>query len=271
VRAIAEESAVESADLRFMARLFCQTSLPHTDPGGSSFERSNGRVHLAIVAPARVGLPYGRLPRLLLCWITSEAVRTRRPDLELGESLSRFMRQLDLVPTGGRWGTITRLRQQMERLFLSSISVCINAEGSTYISQVGIASEASLWWNPLNPDQAGLWGSVVRLTAEFFQQLVERPVPVDLRALRALRSPLAIDTYCWLTWRTCYLLHPVRIKWSTLAAQFGSSYKEVRFFKVNFLRAARDVIRLYPDVRMVVETDSLVIHPGATHVIRRTA
>jgi hypothetical protein len=43
------------------------------------------------------------VPRILLAWMTTEAVRTQSRELVLGDSLSRFMRSLDLVPTGGRW------------------------------------------------------------------------------------------------------------------------------------------------------------------------
>ena len=63
-------------------------------------------------------LPYGTLPRLLLAWVCSEAVRTQSPELVLGGSLAAFMRKLDLYSTsGGTTGGRTRLRNQMRRLF----------------------------------------------------------------------------------------------------------------------------------------------------------
>ena len=68
-----------------------------------------------------IGLPYGTKPRLM-AFISSEAVRTRSKEIVLGSSLSEFMRRLDLTPTGGRWGTIPMLRDQMRRLcFLASV------------------------------------------------------------------------------------------------------------------------------------------------------
>ena len=62
------------------------------------------------------GLPYGAYPRLILVWMTTEALRTGERKLELGRSLSSFMGQLGLQCTGGHWGTIPRFREQMERL-----------------------------------------------------------------------------------------------------------------------------------------------------------
>jgi Plasmid encoded RepA protein len=57
-----------------------------------------------------------------------------------------------------------------------------------------IASGADLWWDPKAPNQAALWQSKVTLSPDFFAEIVRRPVPVDMAALRALRrSPLALD------------------------------------------------------------------------------
>ena len=48
---------------------------------------------------------YGSYSRLILIWMTTEAVRTGNRELELGRSLSRFMALLGLQATGGHWGT----------------------------------------------------------------------------------------------------------------------------------------------------------------------
>ena len=39
-------------------------------------------------------LPYGNFPRLILAWVSTEAVRTRNRVLILGPSLAKFMREL---------------------------------------------------------------------------------------------------------------------------------------------------------------------------------
>lgn len=44
--------------------------------------------------------------------------------------------------------------------------------------------------------------------------------------LRALRSPLALDIYCWLTYRASYLRRPTEIPWTALALQFGAGYAD---------------------------------------------
>lgn len=78
------------------------------------------------------------------------------------------------------------------------------------------------------------WRSKIELSPGFFEILVNRPVPVDLRVASALRSPLAFDVYVWLTYRMSYLRRPTEIPWSALASRFGAEYARVRDFKRAF-------------------------------------
>ena len=99
--AIEDEMALDADALGFMARAMVQATLPHSKVEGNEFTRKNGNYSLTILSPSAIGLPYGSVPRLLLAWVTTEAVKTQSRELELGDSLSGFMRELDLVPTGG--------------------------------------------------------------------------------------------------------------------------------------------------------------------------
>ena len=86
--------------------------------------RRNSSYQLYMIAGGGNKLPYGSLPRLLLAWVCTEAVRTQSRELVLGRSLSEFMRTLDIYSTsGGSRGDRTRLRNQMRRLFNASCSV----------------------------------------------------------------------------------------------------------------------------------------------------
>ena len=63
-----------------------------------------------------------------------------------------------------------------------------------------------------------------------------------VRVIAFLRkSPLALDLYSWLTHRFSYLRRQTEIPWEALAVQFGSDYKDVRFFKVNVKKALKTV------------------------------
>jgi hypothetical protein len=104
-----------------MARSLVQATLPHKATPGSEFVRRNGFLTLTILTPSSIGLPYGSIPRLLLSWITTEAFLTKSPVLQLGSTLSFFMSELGLLRTGGARGDITRLRNQIKRLFSSTV------------------------------------------------------------------------------------------------------------------------------------------------------
>jgi len=276
--AIEAEDAKAVGALGFMARMLVQATIPHRDPGQvSAWGRRNGAFSLVIQPgvtidalthlPLSVGLPYGSLPRLLLAWISTEAVRTQEPMVVLGDTLSAFMRELDLVPTGGRWGSITRLRMQMKRLFSSSISCTYEGEEQWANSGFRIADETHLWWDPKSPDQADLWQSTVTLGHKFYQELIEHPVPIDMRALKALRrSPLALDLYCWLTYRMSYLRKDTMIPWHSLQAQFGADYRRERDFKSKFSESLRKVLTVYPAARANPTSNGLFIQPSRTHI-----
>ena len=96
----------------FMARMMALCSLPRTNPGERiRYKRINGPYTLYMTAGGGCKLPYGNLPRLLLAWLSTEAVRTQSRKLVLGKSLSNFMRTLGIYNSGGN--PQTRLRNQM--------------------------------------------------------------------------------------------------------------------------------------------------------------
>jgi hypothetical protein len=75
------EEAQKAGALGFMARAMVQATMPHRRPKESFFERANGTFTLTMMAPPKVGLPYGTVPRLLMVWLTTEATRNKRREL----------------------------------------------------------------------------------------------------------------------------------------------------------------------------------------------
>ena len=66
----------------FIARLMALCSLPRTNPGNRhQYKRVNGPYKLVMIAGADNKLPYGNLPRLLVAWVCTEAVRTQSREL----------------------------------------------------------------------------------------------------------------------------------------------------------------------------------------------
>ena len=185
----------EDPDLGFMARPMALCSLPRTNPGNQhQYKRQNGPYKLIMVAGGDNKLPFGNLPRLLLAWVSTEAVRTQSRELILGRSLSEFMRSLGInSDSGGARGEQTRLRNQMNRLFSATVSLIYDDKsGFKRVSSL-VADKHEFWWDPKRPDDPSLWDSKIRLGEAFFQEIIQHPVPLDMNTLMALkRSSLGI-------------------------------------------------------------------------------
>lgn len=254
-------------DFAYMARELVQVTLPHRNPGDvPAWSRSNGNLTMTVQPgwdhqrQKPFGYPYGSIPRLLLFWLTAEAVQKRNRQIELGSSLSDFMFQLGLNPATGRGprGDARRLREQMQRLFNAVISFDHTTmqevrQGEGRINMT-VASRVMLWWSPRDPSQAALWGSWVELSKEFFDAITANPVPLDMRALKALkRSPLALDLYAWLSYEAfrAHKTSKVRfVAWKLLAEQMGTDYAEVTNFQQKASGALRKIQALYPALKL---------------------
>lgn len=270
--AMQAEEAKEAGALGYMARALTQATMPHSKPDTNEFTRVNGNFTLTMLAPSQIGLPYGTIPRLLMAWVTTEAVIKKEPTLVLGNSLSAFMKQLGEVGrSGGQWGNIPRVKKQATSLFSSFVSCNYDDGRQIGIENVLIARRADLWWHPKDPDQTALWESTVDLSQDFLEEIIRYPVPVDLRALKALkRSPMKIDMYTWLTYRMSYLQKNSLIPWEALQMQFGAGYpftnQGKRDFKKKFIKYMRDVLTVYPYAKIDAMDSGLLMEPSPTHI-----
>lgn len=94
--------------------------------------------------------------------------------------------------------------------------------------------------------------------------LRDNPVPVDLKVVSALKKPMAIDIYWWLTKRVYNLHEPATISWQQLYQQFGSD-SELKDFKRKFKRALGDVLEVY-QCKITVGPQRVTVFPSQTSV-----
>ena len=158
-------------DLGFMARMMALCSLPRTNPGDrKEYKRVNGPFTLYMIAGGGNKLPFGNFPRLILAWLSTEAVRTQSRELVLGRSLAKFMRTLGVYNCGGQ--PQTRLRNQMKRLFGCTVQLIYNDENVDATENAVIADHTVFWWNERKPDQPSLWDSKIELSEKFFNEII---------------------------------------------------------------------------------------------------
>ena len=265
------EASEADPDMGFMARLMALCSLPRTNPGNRlQYVRRNGPYTLGMTAGINTKLPFGNLPRLLLAWVCTEAVKTQSPVLVLGNSLAEFMRKLGIYHnSAGHGGVQTRLRNQMKRLFNASVQL-------TYEDQHGMASVSSfvadrtdLWWDPKRPNEQTLWGSKIELGAKFFNEIIQHPIPLDMNILKGLkRSSLGLDLYLWITYRTFTLKRPLRLSWRQLYRQFGTDPAKandnstVQHFRKDCLRELIKIKTAWPGLNYATAKGMLVLYPS---------
>jgi hypothetical protein len=274
--------APDDGDLAYMARHLVQATLPHSDPGKvEAWQRTNGNMTL-VIRPGwdskkhqSIGYPYGTLPRLLLFWITTEALRTRNRILYPGDTVAGFMRELGLDPTrGGPRSDAHRLRDQMTRLFHATISFEINngnaVVGSTEHLNMPVVDRSKTWWDFRAPAQDVLFKSVIELGERFYEAIIAAPVPIDMRALRAIKgSALALDLYAWATYRAFTATQtgkPAFVSWQLLMGQFGADYSTTADFRKKAKAALVAIRKVYPSLKISDRMGGIEILPGASAV-----
>jgi hypothetical protein len=296
--AIESEAASRAGALGFMSRALTLASLPYKDPKSVEYTRQNGDFKLRILGGYEGGVPYGVYPRLLMSWVTTEAVRTQSPELNLGPSLSSFLTEvMDIGRGGGSRGSSTRVSEQMKRLFGSFITAqytgkmqdrgfllknilmveeaeLMDADMARLDRRAGSKEEAAgdALWQPQKGAELGTWQSKLRLTNSFFQECVTSPVPIDVRAYKALRgSAMAMDIYTWLTYRMSYTSKETRpLRWEALQMQFGTSLptdeQGKRDFKKAFLKNLQIVLTVYPQANVELTDRGIVLKPSRPHI-----
>ena len=265
------EAGEDDPDTGFMTRLMTLCSLPRTNPGKrKEYVRRNGPYTLGMSAGIGNKLPYGILPRLLMAWVCTEAVRTQSRVLVLGKSLSEFMRKLGMQTSGGSArGDRTRLRNQMRRLFRCQVELIFEDENSERSVASRIADRTEFWWNPKRPDEPVLWESKIRLGEDFFNEIISHPVPIDMNVLKALkRSSLGLDLYLWLTYRMFRLKLPLALPWQVLYRQFGADPDKakdkftVRNFRKDCLRELEKIKLAWPELKYATIAGALILVPS---------
>ena len=260
------------ADMGFMARLLALCSLPRTNPGRRlQYKRVNGPYTLIMTTVGRTGLPFGNLSRLLLVWVCTEAVRTQSRNLLLGGSLSEFMRSLGIYTTDGN--AHTRLRNQMKRLFNAHIQLTYEDEQVSASVNSPVASRTE-FWSGSQPSERAQWANKIELGEKFFQEIIKRPVPLDMNTLTALkRSSLGLDLYLWLTYRTFTLTRPLRLSWALLYRQFGvdpaqaGNERTVDYFRTDCLRELVKIKTAWPDLNYTKAQGVLVLSPSKPAIL----
>ena len=260
----------------FLHAVLCQVGLPRRKVEGDTFERRSGNASLRVKAGelwdgrtqewVPQPLPYGTRPRLALVHVSSEAVRTRNPVVEVGHSTREFLGRLGIDAGGREHAAFLR---QMRALAACEMRLGIGPA----TLRVQPIDDFAAWLHPTG-NQRTLWPGTITLAPRFFETLQDAAVPLDPRAIGALsHSALQLDIYTWLAHRLHRVRTPQgeRVSWAALREQFGAEYADPRNFKREMRRALAAVFSVYPDARVEEVPGGLVLKPSRPPVPRLQA
>lgn len=266
-------------DMAFTHAVLCQVGLPRSKVIGDSFLRQSGAAWVSVQSgfidegkgPIQQPIPHGAMPRLALAWVSTYAKRHKTREVPIGNSASEFLGLLGQSATGGPRGSYTTLRKQMHAL--AACRLQLGYKGRTYNGQPVEQFDA---WVAKDNQQKSLWPGLMVLSEGYFKELLTNGVPLDNRALFALKgSALSLDIYTWLAHR----LHRIDGKhvvlhWKSLRDQFGQEYqgKEPdKDFKKDFLYALKAALAVYPQAEVKQVTGGLLLLPSPPPVRQKSA
>jgi hypothetical protein len=248
-------------EIGYLAAVWAQVGWPHSPlpapPPDSApvWRRKNGNLEFRVTSLSGAGIPSGVIPRqfaALLC--TDVIARQNEPDywvVDLGSNMSDLMkRRLNIEPTGGKHGSITRFKNAAWMMMTCAVSVT-QYPGTPRESQkfkaTTLAEEIELWENFKNPDADTLWKNYAILNRKFADGIIQGSVPFSLTVFSGLReSALGLDLY------PCFLRRWWQIEknggksqfiaYDDLRYWFGSQYADDKTGRQSFKRKANTQI-----------------------------
>lgn len=202
--------------------------------------------------------------------LSSEAIRTQNRSVEIGDSMRQFLLTLGMGDGGGPRGGYTAVRKQVEALAACRLSIGMTLAGRVVNVDAKPIKRFDAWLHQ-DGSQQTLWPGVMELSTDFYETLAQHAVPLDYRALSALKhSALALDIYTWLAHRLCRVNKPggVMLSWQNLKDQFGQEYRESKDFKREFRNVLRQVLVVYPSARIAEVIGGIRLYPSPAPISR---
>ena len=261
------QDALAPQEVGYMHAVLMQCFLPHRPTDARRHETSHGNaslvVHAGELANPRIRrgwiecqIPAGVKPRLILPYIIGEAIRNGHPEIDLGQSLRKFMANLK-VPIAGT--NAKALTTQIQNIAAAHIVIGEWTADSVHTRGGRFAKELSFWLER-NPDQRMLWTPTMTLSDEFFNTIQHHRVPIDTGHLAQLaRSPRRMDLYAWLSYRTGRIPHGRRkpISLRALQAIFGPDISRYADFKARLRRDLKAIHTVYARFKVELAGDVL--------------
>ena len=282
VEAAASYLADEDSGVGYLFSGWTQAALPHKKLAEDQiWEIRSERVTLLVepgrkpnpidgLPPIAIGVPYGSRARLIMLYLQTEALKNSSREVELGKSLRAWFSRMG-IPPGGK--SIKDVREQAERISRCRLTFHLVTSGG---SSSGLVNQnivdTAMFIDTKDPIQGSLFLETVRLSETFFEQLKRHPVPIEEAAIRSIsNNSMALDIYCWLSYRLHALTTPRSVTWTALKAQFGTGFVKLAQFKYKFQPNLQLALAVYKDAKVEVDERGVILYPSKPPVAPRLA
>lgn len=264
-------------DITYTHAVFAQCFLPvRSKKGALRHQVNHGNASLIVRAgelidPAEMHktemreVPAGPKARLLLAYINNQAIRNRSAEIDMGTSMRDFMQRAEVKCTGPNGHEIQR---QVKNIAACQMILGVWGENSAAQKKIDISDGISFWLEK-DPRQKTLWQPNMVLSSDYMAALENHRVPLDFRGLVGLqRRPRSMDIFVWLSYRLCRISHgrPVMIPYKALHSIFGTGKERLRDFKAAFDDHIKEVHRYYPDARLEMKSDYILLYASPSPV-----
>lgn len=269
IREVIENDTPAPQNLQYMHTSLAICGLPYKalPPDVLSFERSQGKMSVIVQAGSlrapdgrlvQQPIPYGPKPRLILAYLSTQAVRTQSPTVDITKSFNGFLREMGFNSTGGEKGTIKPFREQLQALAACSLHISAWDDKRSATIKTAPFSKIELWLDD-TPDRS-LWPGTLTFSHDFYESLRQRAMPIDSRAMRAFsNSARKLDILFWLNYRLHSINEPLVVSWKLLGAQFGDGFSRLRAFRAKFIEDMEHIQSVFPKLRYSINEDAFTL------------
>ncbi len=272
IKKIKKKKKNKNKFIGYINNFLISISLPHSNRSKYFFKKNIKYSSLKVISDPDYGLPYGRIPRIIIIWLCTEAKLKKSPIIYLGKSKNEFLKKLGLIPSGGKNGSINRIKNQINRLLNSKISIIYKKNNIYKFKNLNIINNAIFFWKK----NSNFRKSNISLSKQFYENIKNNCLPIDLRIIKNIRSPLALDIYIWLTWKIKIIKKKTIITWKKLKLKFGFNYKNsdkgLYNFKIEFIKKLKYIFSYYPKINICILKTGLKIkntHPYLLHIKKK--
>jgi hypothetical protein len=254
----------------YLVREFVQCSFPYSNPGAdvSNWSRKNGDLTFTVTRTnPGFPIPYGSLPRLVMFYVCTSIIEKKSRRIPIEGSLTQALKDFGYTKTSAQKGySRENYKQQVLALCNSALSFHYDTNNRNAGYNVMFATKYDLWWDERNPNQDALFPSYVEVTEEFYQAVMNSPVPIPKSVIRNhVKSPLELDLLVMLNHRI-YSVNKQGSEAATfitsqqLHLQFGQEYARVRDFRAKLRRALENIkTKSWPGLNYSLTYEGLAI------------